>query len=68
MALIDIPELDAEQVVRKAMKIAGDICVYTNHNINVITVENAKPKSDSSASISSEDSSASSNVISSPTP
>lgn len=32
-ALIDMPELDAEQVARKAMKIAADICVYTNHNL-----------------------------------
>ena len=33
LALIDQPNLSAEEVVRKAMKIAGDICVYTNHNI-----------------------------------
>lgn len=26
-------ELDAETIVRKAMKIAGDICVYTNHSL-----------------------------------
>lgn len=32
-ALIDLPDLDAETIARKAMKIAGDICVYTNHNI-----------------------------------
>ena len=25
--------LDAEAIVRKAMKIAGDICVYTNHSL-----------------------------------
>lgn len=31
-ALIDQP-LTAEEVARKAMKIAGDICVYTNHNV-----------------------------------
>jgi len=24
--------VDAEEVARKAMEIAGDICVYTNHN------------------------------------
>eukprot|EP01006_Ploeotia_vitrea_P067793 TRINITY_DN98488_c0_g1_i1.p1 TRINITY_DN98488_c0_g1~~TRINITY_DN98488_c0_g1_i1.p1 ORF type:complete len:230 (+),score=1.36 TRINITY_DN98488_c0_g1_i1:1-690(+) len=33
LALIDQPDLSAEDIVRKAMKIAGDICVYTNHNI-----------------------------------
>jgi ATP-dependent HslUV protease subunit HslV len=25
--------LDAEAIARKSMKIAADICVYTNHNI-----------------------------------
>ena len=32
-ALIDIDGMDAEAVARKSMKIAGDICVYSNHNI-----------------------------------
>ena len=33
-ALIDEnSDLDAEQIARKAMKIAADICVYTNHNL-----------------------------------
>ena len=32
-ALIDQPDMDAEAIARKAMKIAGDICVYTNHNV-----------------------------------
>lgn len=31
-ALMDVPNISAEEVARKAMKIAGDICVYTNHN------------------------------------
>ena len=34
-ALIDIDGLDAETVVRRSMKIAGDICIYTNHNITI---------------------------------
>ena len=38
LALLDTP-LDAEGIVRKAMKIAGDICVYTNHNIVVEKIE-----------------------------
>jgi ATP-dependent HslUV protease subunit HslV len=25
--------VDAETIARKAMKIAADICVYTNHNV-----------------------------------
>jgi hypothetical protein len=35
MALMDIEELDAEVVARKSMKIAGDMCVYTNNNLTV---------------------------------
>ncbi|MER2606933.1 MAG: ATP-dependent protease subunit HslV [Siculibacillus sp.] len=33
-ALID-QDLDAEAIARRAMKIAADICVYTNHNVVV---------------------------------
>ena len=33
-ALYDIVD-DAEEIARKAMGIAADICVYTNHNIVV---------------------------------
>lgn len=32
-ALIDVPGMSAEDVARKAMKIAAQICVYTNDNI-----------------------------------
>lgn len=32
-ALINIDNLSAEEVVQKAMHIAADICVYSNHNI-----------------------------------
>ncbi len=34
-ALIDIDGLDAEEIARKAMKIAAGICVYTNGNMIV---------------------------------
>ncbi|WP_448192133.1 ATP-dependent protease subunit HslV [Azospirillum sp. sgz301742] len=34
-ALIDVDGLDAEAIARKAMKIAGDICVYTNQNVTL---------------------------------
>ena len=34
-ALIDVPDLTADQVARKAMKIAAQICVYTNENVIV---------------------------------
>jgi hypothetical protein len=33
LALVDQPGVGAEEIVRRAMKIAGDICVYTNHNV-----------------------------------
>src|SRR5207237_1156209 len=32
-ALIDGNDLTAEEIARKAMKIAADICIYTNHNV-----------------------------------
>lgn len=32
-ALIDVEGYDAEQIARKAMNIAADICVHSNHNI-----------------------------------
>jgi ATP-dependent HslUV protease subunit HslV len=35
MALMDVEGMDAETIVRKGMKIAGDMCVYTNHNLLV---------------------------------
>jgi ATP-dependent HslUV protease, peptidase subunit HslV len=38
-ALIDIDNLSAEDVVKKSMKIAGDLCVYTNHNVVIETLE-----------------------------
>lgn len=37
-ALMEMPGLSAEEVARKAMKIAGDICVYTNHSLTVETL------------------------------
>lgn len=32
LALLENTELEAESIVRKGLAIAGDICVYTNHN------------------------------------
>lgn len=37
-ALIDVEGMSAEDVARKAMKIAADICVYTNENIVLETL------------------------------
>ena len=32
-ALVDMDDLDAEEVAKKAMAIAADICVYTNSSL-----------------------------------
>jgi ATP-dependent HslUV protease subunit HslV len=37
-ALISVPGLTAEEIARRAMTIAADICVYTNHNVIVETI------------------------------
>ena len=34
-ALIEMKNMDAETIARKAMEIAAEICIYTNHNITV---------------------------------
>jgi ATP-dependent HslUV protease subunit HslV len=34
-ALADRDEMDAEAIARRAMKIAADICIYTNENVVV---------------------------------
>jgi len=35
-ALVDNTQLDAPEVVKRAMHIAGEICIYTNTNISVL--------------------------------
>ena len=37
-ALMAVPDLSAEDVARRAMKIAAGICVYTNGNIIIETL------------------------------
>lgn len=34
-ALLKHSDLDAEEIAREAMEIAGDICVFTNHNLTM---------------------------------
>ena len=34
-ALLENTELDARGVVERALKIASDICIYTNHNVTI---------------------------------
>ncbi len=38
-ALLQNTDLDAEDIVRKSLTIAADICVYTNHNPTIVTTE-----------------------------
>ena len=44
-ALMDIPELSAEDVAKKAMKIASEMCIYTNDSFLVesLAAEEDKP-------------------------
>ena len=38
-ALLDVDGMTAEQIARKAMNIAADLCVYTNHEHMVEVLE-----------------------------
>ncbi|MBM5782120.1 MAG: ATP-dependent protease subunit HslV [Pelagibacterales bacterium] len=38
-ALVSVDGLDAEEIVKKSMKIAADLCVYTNNNIIIETIK-----------------------------
>ncbi|MEL6378169.1 MAG: ATP-dependent protease subunit HslV [Pseudomonadota bacterium] len=38
-ALVDETDLDAEAIVRKAMAVAGSICIYTNDNLTIETIK-----------------------------
>lgn len=35
----DAPELTAKEIVEKSLNIAADICIYTNHNLTVLEIE-----------------------------
>lgn len=37
-ALADLPDMDADAIARKAMKIAADICIYTNNELVIETL------------------------------
>ncbi len=34
-ALLENTDMDARVIVEKALQIAGDICIYTNHNVSI---------------------------------
>ncbi|APV52375.1 HslU--HslV peptidase proteolytic subunit [Betaproteobacteria bacterium GR16-43] len=38
MAMLDNTELGAEEIVRKSLGIAGELCIYTNHNLVIETL------------------------------
>jgi ATP-dependent HslUV protease subunit HslV len=38
-ALMEVDGLTAEQIVTKSMKIAGDLCIYTNHHTVLEVIE-----------------------------
>ncbi len=38
-ALVCVDGLESEEIVKKSMKIASDLCVYTNNNIIIETIE-----------------------------
>lgn len=40
-ALLDNTELGAREIVEKGLGIAGDICIYTNHNLTIETLTDA---------------------------
>ena len=41
-ALVQNTEMDAEQVAKTAMKVAGELCVYTNSNVAVETIKGSE--------------------------
>ena len=38
-ALVENTELDPEAIVRKSLAIAGELCIYTNHNFTLETLD-----------------------------
>lgn len=38
-ALIENTELSAKEIVEKALNIAADLCIYTNHNLTIETLQ-----------------------------
>jgi ATP-dependent HslUV protease subunit HslV len=41
-ALKEHSDLDPEKLVRESLKVAGDLCIYTNHNIRVLKIEDTE--------------------------
>ena len=45
-ALADVPELGSEDIARRAMNVAADMCVYTNHEFIVESLANTPDSSE----------------------
>jgi ATP-dependent HslUV protease, peptidase subunit HslV len=43
-ALLDREDMDAEEVAKRAMHIAADLCVYTNHEFVIEVLDANKGK------------------------
>jgi ATP-dependent HslUV protease subunit HslV len=48
-ALLQHTELPAEDVVRAAMQIAGDLCIYTNNNISLFSISSEPTEEEAQA-------------------
>jgi ATP-dependent HslUV protease, peptidase subunit HslV len=44
LALSENTDLDAEAIARKAMKIAAEVCIYTNENVTIEIIDGAEDK------------------------
>ncbi len=43
IALLENTKLTPRQIVEKSMKIAGDLCIYTNHHVTIEEIRNETP-------------------------
>ena len=49
-ALYENTSLSAEEIVKRSMKIAGDMCIYTNHNLSIEKIITKIDKNDKESS------------------
>jgi ATP-dependent HslUV protease subunit HslV len=64
-ALLTVPDLSAREIATRSMRVAADICIYTNHNVVIEELESVDVASRSSSSSSSTSSLSSSSTSSS---
>ena len=46
-ALIRYSDLDASEIAKEAMKIAADICIYTNNNVTIEEIDTTEEEENS---------------------